>query len=140
MSPPAPPPEDGARAIADFLKVFAHPGRLRLLFRLSEGECAVAEMERELGIRQPSLSQYLGELREAGLVSTRREHKTVFYRLTEPRAAELVAVLHGMFGLPGPERGRPVVRGRHAGAAMFAWTDEASAPNADGHHPTPPGR
>ncbi|MEH3116287.1 MAG: metalloregulator ArsR/SmtB family transcription factor [Methylorubrum populi] len=126
MSPAASLPEGKAREVADLLRVFAHPGRLRLLCRLFEGECAVAEMERELGIRQPSLSQHLSELREAGLVSTRREHKTVFYTLTEPRAREFVEILHEMFCSGEPRRrarrGKASGRDRNGGAAMFAWT------------------
>jgi len=130
MSPAASLPEDMAREVSDLLKVFAHPGRLRLLCRLFEGECSVAEMERELGIRQPSLSQHLGELREAGLVLTHREHKTVFYTLTEPRAVDLVQFLHEMFcsGEPRrrPRRGKASEHARSGGAAMFAWTGGAA--------------
>lgn len=141
MSPAASFPEDKAREVSDLLKVFAHPGRLRLLSRLFEGECSVAEMERELGIRQPSLSQHLGELREAGLVSTRREHKTVFYTLTAPRAVELVEILHAMFGSQEPRRprrGKASGRARNGGAAMFAQAGAAATGRSQDHpEPTP---
>lgn len=142
MSPAASLPEDKAREASDLLKVFAHPGRLRLLSRLFEGECSVAEMERELGIRQPSLSQHLGELREAGLVSTRREHKTVFYTLTAPRAVDLVEILHAMFGSEElqrrPRRGKAGGRGRNGGAAMFAQAGAAATGRSQDHpEPTP---
>ncbi|KQQ14208.1 ArsR family transcriptional regulator [Methylobacterium sp. Leaf123] len=130
MNPTESLPEDRAREVSDLLKVFAHPGRLRLLSRLSEGECSVAEMERELGIRQPSLSQHLGELREAELVSTRREHKTVFYTLTAPRALELVEILHAMFGSDEPQsrplRRKASGRNRNGGAALFAQAGAAA--------------
>jgi hypothetical protein len=43
------------------------------------------------------LSQQLAELREAGIVEARREVKQVFYRLSDPRAAALIATLHRIF-------------------------------------------
>lgn len=61
------------------LKVLANPGRLLLMFCLSLGELSVGELEEELGIRQRTLSQQLGLLRESGLVATRRESKNIFF-------------------------------------------------------------
>lgn len=76
------------------LKAMAHPDRLILLCRLSEGEFCVRELEDALGIRQPSLSQQLGILRQEGLVDARRQGKHVFYSLKSIEAAEVMAVLH----------------------------------------------
>jgi DNA-binding transcriptional ArsR family regulator len=83
-------PEDAAT----LLRAMAHPMRLRILWRLLEGECAVSSFETELGLRQPNLSQQLAALREAGLVATRREAKSVFYRLADERVAVLLAALN----------------------------------------------
>ena len=69
--------EDTARD----LKLLANPNRLRILARLLEGEMSVGDIETELGIRQPSLSRELSNLREAGAISARRESKVVFYAL-----------------------------------------------------------
>lgn len=76
------------------LKVMAHVDRLVLMCRLAQGEFCVSELERDLGIRQPTLSQQLGVLRQEGLVGTRREGKHVFYRLASADAAAVMAVLH----------------------------------------------
>jgi len=76
------------------LKVMAHADRLVLMCRLAQGEFCVSELERDLGIRQPTLSQQLGVLRQEGLVDTRREGKHVFYRLASDDAAAVMAVLH----------------------------------------------
>jgi DNA-binding transcriptional ArsR family regulator len=76
------------------LKVLAHTDRLIILCRLSQGEFCVGELEEDLGIRQPTLSQQLGVLRQEGLVSTRREGKHVFYRLTSEDALAVLTVLH----------------------------------------------
>jgi DNA-binding transcriptional ArsR family regulator len=64
------------------LRAMANPSRLQILFYLLKGEASVATLDSELGIRQPNLSQHLRCLREAKLVSARREAKSVFYSLS----------------------------------------------------------
>ncbi len=94
-------------AAADFLRGLADPMRLRILCRLLEGELAVAGFEAELGLRQPNLSQQLAALREAGLVATRREAKSVVYRLADRRVAGMLEALRQAMGgpaAPPPER------------------------------------
>lgn len=76
------------------LKVLAHADRLVLLCRLAQGEFCVSELESDLGIRQPSLSQQLGVLRQEGLVDTRREGKHIYYRLVSDDARAIMEVLH----------------------------------------------
>ncbi len=92
--------EAKASEIATLLKTLAHPARLMLACKLAEGEYAVGELEGALDIHQPTLSQQLGVLREAGVVETRREAKQIFYRLTERRAAQLVDALYAIFCQP----------------------------------------
>lgn len=82
---------------SELLKSLANPNRLSIFCMLLEGERSVAEIESELGIRQPTLSQQLGELREAGLVATRRGAKHVFYRVADDRAGRIVATLREVF-------------------------------------------
>ncbi|HEY4112998.1 MAG TPA: metalloregulator ArsR/SmtB family transcription factor [Rhizomicrobium sp.] len=88
---------DRALAATEFLKRFAHPNRLLIACTLIEGERSVGELEALLGIKQPALSQQLAELREAGIVESRREVKQVFYRISDPRALALMALLHQYF-------------------------------------------
>lgn len=93
------PGEMEARAVevAGLLKTLAHPGRLMLACTLAQGEYAVGALEDKVGIRQPSLSQQLGVLRDAGVVETRREAQQIFYRLTEAKAARLIEALYAIF-------------------------------------------
>jgi DNA-binding transcriptional ArsR family regulator len=81
------------RAAAELFRTLAHPMRLTILCRLLEGELSVSGLESELGLKQPSLSQQLGILREANLVTTRREAKSVFYSLTDRRMRAMVDAL-----------------------------------------------
>ncbi|GAA4548116.1 ArsR/SmtB family transcription factor [Amycolatopsis samaneae] len=77
---------------ADFFKTLGHPARIRVLELLSEREHAVAEMLPEVGIEPANLSQQLAVLRRTGLVTTRKEGSSVYYSLTSPYVAELLAV------------------------------------------------
>jgi ArsR family transcriptional regulator len=80
------------QAKAEFFKTLGHPARIRVLELLAERERAVGEMLPEVGVEATNLSQHLAVLRRAGLVTFRKEGSTVFYSLTSPQVAELLAV------------------------------------------------
>jgi ArsR family transcriptional regulator len=85
-----------ARACA-LLKTLGNPDRLLLLCQLTQGEFCVSEFESLLGIRQPTLSQQLGILREEKLVNTRREGKQIYYSLASKEATAVMQVLYELF-------------------------------------------
>lgn len=80
------------QAKAEFFKTLGHPARIRILELLSQREHAVGEMLPEVGVEATSLSQQLAVLRRAGLVTFRKERSMVYYALTSPQVAELLAV------------------------------------------------
>jgi ArsR family transcriptional regulator len=88
---------DELRASADkatsLMKVMANSDRLMLLCQLSQGEKSVGELEQILDIRQPTLSQQLTVLREAELVATRRDGKSIYYRVSSQSALAVMQVL-----------------------------------------------
>jgi ArsR family transcriptional regulator len=75
------------------LKVLANQDRMLLLCQLAQGEMCVGDLEEELQIRQPTLSQQLGVLRNEGVVDTRREGKNIYYSVADPALLEILAVL-----------------------------------------------
>jgi DNA-binding transcriptional ArsR family regulator len=79
------------------MKVMSNPDRLLLLCQLSQGEKRVGELEELVGIAQPTLSQQLGVLREEGLVTTRREGKSIYYGIDSPQAMAVMGVLYNQF-------------------------------------------
>lgn len=83
---------------SDLLKSIANPNRLSIVCMLLEGERSVAELERELGIHQPTLSQQLSALKESKIVAARREAKHIIYRVADHRAARVIATLRDIFG------------------------------------------
>jgi DNA-binding transcriptional ArsR family regulator len=88
---------DALRASADnackLMKSMANADRLMLLCQLSQGEKSVGELEQILDIRQPTLSQQLTVLREAELVTTRRDGKNIFYSISSQSALAVMRVL-----------------------------------------------
>jgi ArsR family transcriptional regulator, virulence genes transcriptional regulator len=88
---------DNAKRASDFLKALAHESRLVMLCILAEGEKSVSELERELGLRQPTVSQQLARLRAEGLVSTRRDGKIVYYSLASNEARTIIGAIYDVF-------------------------------------------
>eukprot|EP00435_Cladocopium_sp_Y103_P077335 s1_g1074.t1 len=69
----------------------SNPHRLRILCELHGGELTVGDLQHRIGISQSNLSQQLARLREAKLVTTRRESQKIFYTLA---SEEVVQVIH----------------------------------------------
>lgn len=86
-----------AAEAAAYLKTLAHEGRLMILCHIGSGEKSVGELESLLGLRQAAVSQMLARLRDDGLVATRRQGKTVFYRLSDDNTAQVIGLLHQLF-------------------------------------------
>ncbi len=82
---------------SDFLKALAHEGRLMILCHLVAGEKSVGELETLLGARQAAVSQQLARLRLENLVTGRREGKTIYYRLGDPKVRRMIETLHSLF-------------------------------------------
>ncbi|WP_433694504.1 ArsR/SmtB family transcription factor [Herbaspirillum seropedicae] len=79
------------------LKVLANEDRLLLLCQLSQQEMCVSELEEQLDIRQPTLSQQLGVLRNEGVVSTRRDGKRIYYRVADARLLEMLDLMYRLY-------------------------------------------
>ena len=82
---------------AAMLRLLSHEARLSVLCDLLVDERSAGALVESSGLSQSALSQHLAKLREQGLVATRREGQTIFYRLADRRAARLVSVLHELY-------------------------------------------
>lgn len=94
---------------AKLLKALANPDRLLLLCQLVEQEKSVAEMGDLTGIAQPSLSQQLSVLRAENLVATRRDGKSIFYRIEAPEVHAVLQTLYKLYcedPVPSPPKKR----------------------------------
>lgn len=93
-----------AQDASALLKALSNPDRLMLLCEIAQGERNVGELQEGLGIVQPTLSQQLAVLREEGLVQTRREGKSIYYRMASPQALAVMQVLYEQFCRPVQRR------------------------------------
>lgn len=82
-----------ATAAARLLKLLASEQRLLLLCKLIEGESSVGELSAHVGLAQSATSQHLARMRAEGLVATRREAQTIYYRLDDPAAIRMLDTL-----------------------------------------------
>jgi len=89
-----------AQAACGLMKVLANPDRLMILCQLAQGEKRVGELEDELGIVQPTLSQQLTVLRDDQLVTTRRDGKNIYYSLASASALAVIQTLYQQFCNP----------------------------------------
>ena len=78
--------------VAKYFRAFGDPTRLRLIAALDDQEASVGQLVEELRLPQPQVSKHLACLRWCGFVETRREHRTVYYRVADERVAELLAL------------------------------------------------
>lgn len=92
--------EAGAAAAAKLLRALANERRLMILCQLTAGERSVGQLLPQAGLSQSALSQHLAVLREEGIVATRRESQTVWYRIADPAAVKVVATLAEIFCPP----------------------------------------
>ena len=86
-----------ARRATSLLKALGHEGRLMILCYLASGEHSVTELERLLSQRQAAVSQHLARLRLEGLVDSRRAGKTIYYKLADGRARQMIEFMCAMF-------------------------------------------
>ncbi|SDV48968.1 ArsR/SmtB family transcription factor [Chitinasiproducens palmae] len=84
---------------AQALRILGHPSRMAIAVLLLEGPTAVSTIESRLGLRQPNLSQHLGLLRDARLLTAARHAKSVVYTLADGPQRELVTALAHIYGL-----------------------------------------
>jgi len=110
-SPPASPPyhdlarlEASAATAARLMKMLASEQRLILLCQLAEGERSVGDLATYVGLAQSAASQHLAKLRADGLVATRREGQTIFYRLVDPAAIKVIDTLCEIYNQPASDR------------------------------------
>ena len=76
--------QERLKAQARVLKALANESRLRIVDRLSRGECSVGELTEMIGSDQSTVSKHLAVLRAHGVVLDRREGNVVYYKLMTP--------------------------------------------------------
>ncbi|MFZ1921564.1 MAG: metalloregulator ArsR/SmtB family transcription factor [Xanthobacteraceae bacterium] len=87
-----------AETAARMLKLLGNENRLLILCSLiMHGEMKVGDLVKAVGLSQSALSQHLALMRTDGLVAFRRESQTLYYRVSDPRAARIIKLLKDIY-------------------------------------------
>jgi DNA-binding transcriptional ArsR family regulator len=89
--------QKNATEAVTLLKGLANESRLMIMCVLTEGELSVGQLNQRINLSQSALSQHLAVLREQGLVKTRRESQTIYYRLADSPAMSVIGLLHEVY-------------------------------------------
>ena len=79
-------------AKAALFRTLGHPARVRILELLRDGEQSVGALQEALDLDSGGTSQHLAALRRIGLVESRREGTSVYYRAADPQVFALLDV------------------------------------------------
>lgn len=85
------PEEEELYDLAELFKVFGDSTRIRILYVLFEAEVCVCDIAEALHMTQPAISHQLRILKQAKLVKSRREGKSVFYSLADGHVRTIIA-------------------------------------------------
>ncbi len=83
--------------VAKYFRALSDPTRVAILTLIGEDERSVGDIVETLGQPQPKVSNHLACLRWCGFVETRREHRTVYYRIADPRVLKLLDLGHDLW-------------------------------------------
>jgi DNA-binding transcriptional ArsR family regulator len=86
-----------AAEAARLLGALANERRLAILCELVDGERSVGRLVEAVGLTQSALSQHLAKLRAAGIVTTRRDAQTIYYRLASDAAGSVMKTLADIY-------------------------------------------
>ena len=89
--------------LSRIFRAISTPARFQILTAIGNSEACVCHLEALLDLRQAYISQQLMEMRDTGLVDTRRDGRYIFYRLTEPDLLNLLIDVGKLFGVPTKE-------------------------------------
>lgn len=90
--------EDKSQKASALLKALANEKRLMIVCILVNGEKNVGELESVIGLSQSALSQHLARLRRDGVVDTRREAQTIYYKIKDAAVPKLLECLCAIYG------------------------------------------
>ena len=83
---------------ANLFRVLGHPARIRILEVLRAGERSVGALQGELELDSSGTSQHLAALRRIGLVQSRRDGTSVYYRVDDERVFDLLSAGRDIIG------------------------------------------
>lgn len=84
-------------SVSQVLKSLSHPVRLKVLCQVIEQEKTVSELTEFCEVSQSAMSQFLGRMKEEGILECRREWNQVYYRISDPKLVRLLRALKEIY-------------------------------------------
>ena len=84
-------------SVSLLLKSLSHPVRLKVLCSISDSERSVNELTKFCAISQSAMSQFLGRMKEEGIVESRRVKTQIFYRVKDPKVSRLLLAIKEIY-------------------------------------------
>ena len=85
------PADEQLQDLGDLFKVFGDTTRIKIMYALYEGEMCVCAISELLNMTQSAISHQLKTLKDANLVSARREGKEMYYSLSDEHVKSIIA-------------------------------------------------
>ena len=85
------PDEDVLYDLAELFRVFGDSTRIKILYVLFESEMCVCDIAQLLGMKQSAISHQLKNLKQARLITSRREGKSIFYSLSDDHVRSMIS-------------------------------------------------
>lgn len=85
------PTDEQLQDLGDLFKVFGDTTRIKIMYALYEEELCVCAISELLNMTQSAISHQLKTLKDANLVASRREGKTIYYRLSDEHVNSIIA-------------------------------------------------
>ena len=92
------------KMFSKYFKAFGDPSRLRIIWLLSSKEMTVNDIVKAVGLSQPTVSRHLAILREAEIVTDRRDGQRVYYGLNKEAVGDCCSGFCNCLEIPGQAR------------------------------------
>jgi DNA-binding transcriptional ArsR family regulator len=95
---------DALGQAAECLRILAHPHRLRMVQMLLQGDYTVGELAEACDLPSPMASEHLRLMQRCGFLTSKKEGRKVFYRVSEPHLKDILKCIESRFGVAAANR------------------------------------
>jgi DNA-binding transcriptional ArsR family regulator len=95
---------DALGQAAECLRTLAHPHRLRMVQMLLQGDYTVSELAEACKLPSAMASEHLRLMQRCGFLTSEKEGRKVFYRVSEPHLKDILKCVEARFGVATANR------------------------------------
>ncbi len=83
--------------VAKTLKSLSHPVRLKILCQIIDSDKNVCELAEFCDVSQSAMSQFLSRMREEGIIDSRKERTSTYYKICDPKIYKFMQAIHKVY-------------------------------------------